>query len=59
MLMCIVKFQDKKKNVECFPDSFDHVTFFWGIIFRTNLMGCVVVVISPTGDKLGNGCRKN
>lgn len=44
MLICIVKFQDKK-IVECFPDSFDHVTLFWGVgggmSFRTDVVWVV------------------
>lgn len=55
MLMCIVNFQGRKRNnVECFLDSFEHVSLFEGIIVRTDVVGCIVVIISTTDDKLGN-----
>lgn len=53
--MCIVNFQGRKRNnVECFLDSFEHVSLFEGIIVRTDVVGCIVVIISTTDDKLGN-----
>ena len=60
MLMCIVNFQGKKRNdVECFLDSFDHGSLFEGIIVRTDVVGCMVVIISTTDDKLGNSGLEN
>lgn len=55
MLMCIVNFRSRKRNnVECFLDSFELVSLFEGIIVRTDVVGCLVVIISTTDDKLGN-----
>lgn len=45
--------------MECFLDSFDHVSLFEGIIVRTNIVGCIVVIISTTDDKLGNSALEN
>lgn len=45
--------------MECFLDSFDHVSLFEGIIVRTNIVGCMLVIISTTDDKLGNSGLEN